>query len=130
VNLIFKPNFKNIFTGEDIDLMLTNVVNLTTFELGDSVKTYGISHNTYDISGIARNRLKDEQEVGYMNGTIEIGNETNLYVYFPIITNEDAKGISVTETGKLMEILKDCGVEAISLEMQELNVNNPNCPVS
>jgi hypothetical protein len=131
VYLSMKPKQKNIFTKEDPHLLITNIVNTTSMELGNNETTMGVSFNTFEALAIAKNMTSSgEAEMGYLNTTVAIDKETDVYVYVPVVLwflkftpmasidavkfRADDVVLDGSETSKLMDKLTTCGITPVS----------------
>ncbi len=85
--ITFRPTERNMFTGEYVNMLITNVVNFTSGEAARNVTTAGLSHGTFEVVGIARNRTSaGEFETGYIDfSELNTGNHEEMFVYVPVV---------------------------------------------
>jgi hypothetical protein len=140
----FAPTDPNPFTGEESEILVSDVPDFETQEIVDEVGIYSINHNTYDITGFARNKFDSNGFVkGVFNMTdFEIKGENELFIYVPVIlgytTSQPSPGsvinpsyledpIDIGEINKIRERFHSCGLDFVA--MQEMTVES-NCIVS
>ncbi len=143
VNLVLSPVEKDIFTGEDTDIMVTNVMNYTSGERSRNATTWGVVGNTYEISGQVKERAdsgKADSDVvmGHVSATLEITDQTDLYVYYPVVerfeydpvrpyVKDVEDSICVEERDQMLSKLReDCGIEPVSFEEQDYSEFDPS----
>lgn len=141
VDITFKPKYMDIFTGEDSNIMETNQ-NFTSGEMLNNVTVDGVMYNEYTLVGKAydtsSNRNENYVDLGHNNGTMKIENQTDLYVYYPVVEKwvwipghlegDMANSLDINEIEKLRRKFGYCGIEFFSFaEQTSFNLGGAGC---
>ncbi len=128
--LVFKPINRDIFTGEDVDIVAMNL-NYSSGEFMDNYTVNGIMYNNYILQGKSIDITNGEGkgiDMGHNNATMQIRDETDLYVYYPIVerwvkiygimAGKMKNGISMDDIPKLRRKFGYCGIDFFSFTKQ------------